>query len=261
MNGLYVEQALGNCMRIDFHTHILPQVDDGSRSVEESLQMISVLKNSGVTHIALTPHFYAQIDNPEQFLTRRELAFSKLNEAVKASPDVSDIHIIPGAEIEYFSGITCMKDYPGLKLGKSPCLLIEMPHGVWTSQMIDDILMLNSYNGVRVVIAHVERYLFEQKKEVIYALLENGIIMQSNASFFLERRTARAAIKMLKKGWIHILGSDCHSMTVRPPNFGDACDVIIKRFGQAALNQMMLDAYDLLKADIHSTDSAPAVFI
>ena len=99
MTGSYVGQTFGGEARIDFHTHILPQVDDGSQSVEESLQMISALKASGVTCIALTPHFYPQRDDPQRFLARRDIAFEKLREAVKASPDISDVHIIPGAEI------------------------------------------------------------------------------------------------------------------------------------------------------------------
>ena len=154
-----------------------------------------------------------------------------------------------------------MKDYPGLKLGKTSCLLVEMPHGIWTSQIINDILQLNNYGNCHVVLAHVERYLFEQKKDVISALLENGVTMQANASFFIDRRTSRFAAKMLKKGWIHILGSDCHSIEFRPPNIGEACEAIIKRLGSATLEQMMLDAYALLKSDIHSTDSCSAVKI
>ena len=254
-----MKQRVNSDLRIDFHTHILPQVDDGSQSIEESLQMIKALRASGVGCIVLTPHFYAQRDNPEQFLERRDNAFAKLKAAVLKDPDISDIHLIPGAEIEYFAGITCMSDYPGLKLGKTPCLLVEMPHGTWTSRMIDDLLQLNNQSNCRVVIAHVERYLFEQKKDIIHILLENGIIMQSNTSFFLDRRSVRLAVKMLKKGFIHLLGSDCHGMTVRPPNIGEACEVITKRLGEDVLDDMMLEAYDLLYTDIHSSDGTAAV--
>ncbi len=245
--------------RIDFHTHILPQVDDGSQSLEESVQMIKTLKSSGVGCVALTPHFYPQRDNPEQFLARRDSAFAKLKAAVISDAEISDVHLIPGAEIEYFAGITCMNDYPGLKLGKTPCLLVEMPHGTWTSRMVDDLLQLNNFGNCRVVIAHVERYLFEQRKDVVHTLLENGIAMQSNASFFLDRRSVRLAVKMLKRGWIQLLGSDCHSMTVRTPNIGEACEVIAKRIGEDVLESMMIEAYDLLHADIHSADDPAAV--
>ncbi len=259
MTAPFVRQVFNPGSRIDFHTHILPQVDDGSQSLEESVQMIKALKASGVTCVVLTPHFYPQRDNPELFLSRRDSAFAKLKSAVMKDSEISDVHLIPGAEIEYFAGITCMKDYPGLKLGKTPCLLVEMPHGVWTSRMVDDLLQLNNQSGCRVVIAHVERYLFEQKKDVIHVLLENGVAMQSNASFFLDKRSARFAVKMLKKGIIHLLGSDCHSMSVRPPNIGEAFEVIIKRLGENALDDMMLAAYDLLHADIHSTVESTVV--
>lgn len=252
MAELFVNRQFEPGSRIDFHTHILPQVDDGSQSLEESLQMIKALKSSGVACVVLTPHFYPQKDNLEQFLSRRDAAFAKLKAAVMKDSDISDVHLIPGAEIEYFDEITCMNDYPGLKLGKTPCLLVEMPHGAWTSRMVDDLLLLNDQSDCRVVIAHVERYLFEQKKDVIHILLENGVAMQSNASFFVDKRSARFAIKMVKKGIIHLIGSDCHGMSVRPPNIGDACEAIVKRLGENVLDDMMLGAYDLLHADINS---------
>ena len=58
-------------MIIDFHTHVLPAMDDGSRSVEESLQMLRMEAEQGIFHVVATPHFYPQYDNPEQFLRKR----------------------------------------------------------------------------------------------------------------------------------------------------------------------------------------------
>ncbi len=232
--------------RIDFHTHILPDVDDGSRSVEQSLQMIRALADQGVDSVVLTPHFYPQRDNPERFVARREKAYGALCEAVLSSSDISHVKLIPGAEIEYFDGLASMAEYPELKLGESACLLIEMTPDVWSSHMVDDLLELNSRHGCRVVIAHVERYLFEQRRHVLYELLDNGIVMQSNAEFFINRRSANRAIKLLNKGFIHLLGSDSHNLTDRAPNIGEACDVIKKRLGDDVLDIMMNRAYGLL---------------
>ncbi len=245
--------------RVDFHTHILPQVDDGSSSLEESVQMVQALAKSGVTCIALTPHFYPQYDDPERFLARRDRAFADLRSAVIADSDISHVHLIPGAEVEYFDGIACMKDYPGLKLGKTKCLLVEMPHGEWTSHMVDDILQLNNSGIFRVVIAHVERYLFSQKRDVIHTLIDDGVIMQSNTDFFIDRRTSGKAVRMLKKGLIHILGTDCHSMTMRPPSIQEACDIIIKRAGEDVLQGIMYRAHDLLVDDIQIVADSTSV--
>lgn len=231
---------------VDFHTHILPGVDDGSRSVEESIQMIRALASNDVGVVALTPHFYAQVDNPEKFIERRNHAFDVLCDAHSKEDDISDVKLIAGAEIEYFDGLVCMADYPELKLGDSNCMLIEMPPQVWTTRMVDDLLELNRRSGCRVVIAHVERYLFLQKRDVIGELLENGIIMQSNAEFFIEKRTSGKALKLFKKGFIHLLGSDCHNLIDRTPNIGAALDVIRKRFGDDAIEFLTNSARSLL---------------
>lgn len=236
--------------RIDFHTHILPGVDDGSRSSEESIQMLCASSKDGVDGVVLTPHFYADGDDPEKFLSRRSRAYSILLEALDKVSDMKTPHLILGSEVEYFEGILCMRDYPELRIGKSGCLLLEMPHGAWTSRMVDDILQLNEFKGFRVVLAHVERYLFAQKKDIIHVLLENGVLMQSNASFFTDRMTTCKAIRKLKHGYIHLLGSDCHNLTTRAPNLGDACSTIIKRAGEELLEELMQGAQQLLCKDL-----------
>ena len=237
-------------LRIDFHTHVLPGVDDGSQSVSESIKMLRALSENGVSHVLLTPHFYANEDDPSRFIARRGRALAQLSSALSASDEKLPIRIIPGAEIEYFEGVACVADYPELRLGRSNLMLVEMPLGVWKSHVIDDILELNGRHGVRVVLAHVERYLFDQKKSTVNALLENGVLMQSNASFFTEKRSAGKAVRMLKRGLIHLLGSDCHNLTTRPPNIGAACDAIIKSVGEDMLAEMMQGAAYLLRADI-----------
>lgn len=63
---------------IDFHTHILPGMDDGSRDVRESLQMLTLESEQGVQETLLTPHFYAHFDKISSFLERREHSFQKL---------------------------------------------------------------------------------------------------------------------------------------------------------------------------------------
>lgn len=231
---------------VDFHTHILPGVDDGSRSVEQSLQMIRTLAADNVGFIALTPHFYPQVDNPEKFVARRNKALEVLREAQAREADISDVKLIAGAEIEYFDGLVCMTDYPELKLGDSKCMLIEMPPQVWSMRMVEDLIRLNDRSGCRVVIAHVERYLFLQKREVINELLENGVVMQSNAEFFIGKHTSHKALKLFKNGVIHLLGSDCHNLVYRTPNIGAAIDVVRKRFGEDAIEFMMHDARCLL---------------
>jgi protein-tyrosine phosphatase len=91
--------------------------------------------------------------------------------------------------------------------------------------------------NVTVVLAHIERYLRLQSKDVWERLYENGIRMQVNASFFAERMTRRRALGLLADGGIHFIGSDSHNMTSRPPRIGDAFEVIEKKFGRELLDR------------------------
>ncbi len=236
--------------RVDFHTHILPGVDDGSRSPAESMQMLRLLGNHGVCAAVLTPHFYADGDTPERFIARRSRAYSELSEIIAKESNARLPHLVLGAEVEYFEGIACMLEYPELRIGNSECILVEMPQGPWNSHVVEDILRLNDSKGFRVILAHVERYLFDQKKDIIYTLLENRVLMQSNASFFINRSTARKAIRLLRRGYIHLLGSDCHNLTSRPPNLGDACDAIVRHADEGLLEDIMHGAAHLLRHDL-----------
>lgn len=195
----------------DIHSHLLPQLDDGSRSVEESLELLRALAAQGIDRVAATPHFYPDETSPEDFLARRAASAARL-EAVW-TPELP--RIILGAEVYCFEGIAraAVED---LRIQGTELLLLEMPFRAWTGRMVDEVLDLNARRGVRVLLAHIERYLRFQKQEVWDTLLEAGVLFQSNASFFLDWRTRRKALRMLKGGRIHLLGSDCHNMTARP---------------------------------------------
>ena len=76
-------------------------------------------------------------------------------------------------------------------------------------------------------------------------MLENGILMQTNASFFSAFSTRRRALSLLNQGYIHLLGSDCHNMTSRPPQMEKALQAIQKRFGADYIRQINEYGYSL----------------
>ena len=91
---------------------------------------------------------------------------------------------------------------------------------------------------MRLLIAHVERYMSYQSGKVLENLLGNGVLFQVNASFFNEFFTKRKALNLLNEGYIHAIGSDCHGIDSRPPKIGNAFDVIKKKFGERYLYEM-----------------------
>ena len=108
---------------IDFHSHILPGIDDGSQSVEMSLEMLGALKAQGAGVVCATSHFYATERSPERYLYRRQEAFEKLKPQLpEDAPE-----ILLGAEVLYFPGISRMEALPSLCLEGTNLLLLEMP--------------------------------------------------------------------------------------------------------------------------------------
>ena len=113
--------------------------------------------------------------------------------------------------------------------------------------MIRELTELAGKGGIQIVLAHVERYLKLQKKSTWERLLESGILMQSNASFFLGFGSKKKAISLLKKGKINFIGSDSHNTTSRPPMLKKAFDVIQKKLGREYVEQMNEFGYFLLE--------------
>lgn len=202
-------------MMIDFHTHILPGMDDGSRSIEESLAMLQAEGDVGIERVVFTPHFYASQNSPKEFLRRRQESWSSLlPHMYRGLPKVSF-----GAEVQYFEGICQAAEIAMLRIAGTPYLLLEMPFRRWEERMLDDILELSTHPDTIVVLAHIERYLSKVSPRSLAYLRDNGVKMQMNVSIFDERRSGNLATSMLKAGEVHILGTDCHSVGHRRPNW------------------------------------------
>ncbi len=229
---------------IDFHSHILPGVDDGSQSVSESLALLQALSDQGVKTVVATPHFYANHESVEDFLSRRAAAAA----ALKAALPENAPEILCGAEVRYYPGISRMTGLTELCIEGSRLLLLEMSMSRWTEYTVKELIELASYGDITLVMAHMERYMKFQEDKVIRRLYESGIRMQFNASFFSEFSTKRKAISMLRNGEVHLIGSDCHNLRSRPPRMGQACEVICKKLGQDFLTQFNAYGRSLLHA-------------
>lgn len=229
---------------IDIHTHILPGMDDGSGSLEESLAMAKESARQGVRLLAATPHFYATQEDPNSFLRRREKSLALLESTWQEGFPT----LLVGAEVRYFDGISRVEKIAHLTLDHTRILLLEMPFTSWSGRMVDEVLELQRSRGLQVLLAHVERYLKDQDGQVWETFRQNGVWMQCNANFFLRWQTKHKAQALFKKGEIQMLGSDTHNMTSRPPNLAMARDALVKSLGQAVWRSFERQSYALLKA-------------
>ncbi|MBR4424785.1 MAG: capsular polysaccharide biosynthesis protein [Oscillospiraceae bacterium] len=235
---------------IDFHSHFLPRMDDGSRSVEESLEMLRVSLDQGVDVMAATPHFYAFREDPDSFLERRAAAFARL-----PLEDAPHPKLLLGAEVYYFDGMSNSESLRRLTLEGTRYILIEMPFSRWSDHMVDEVLRLRDRLRLKPYLAHIERYLRAQRgTDYIERFLREGLLIQCNADFFLTRTSARKALRMLRNGQIHLLGSDAHNMAERAPELGDAVELIRAELGDGVLREMDATGQAMLRTVLATGD-------
>lgn len=230
---------------IDFHSHVLPRMDDGPKSIRESLEMLSQCFRQGVDAVVSTSHFYADQEDPKSFLRRRGLRLRALQEAMLCSAEVYP-RIIPGAEVLYFPGISQAQEAAELSIA-GRAILIEPPMAPWSEDMLKEIACLGENFGCKPVIAHVDRYMkMLEDDRLIHRVLERGLLVQVNGSYFLDEKRRKAAIRNLKQGKIHLIGTDCHNLAGRAPNLGPVRRVVRAAGAQAEFRALQKNAGRLL---------------
>ena len=227
----------GAFMITDFHTHILPGVDDGSRSVEMSVQMLEAMAKQGIRRVVATPHFYAHRDTPNRFLLRRAKAENALRQEMAKHADLPEI--LMGAEVYYFPGMSNSDMLPAMTISGTNYILIEMHDSPWNESMYRELENIRIRQGLMPIIAHVDRYITPMRQHGIPERLQSmDVCVQANAEFFLDWRTNRLAMQLLEDGYIHLLGSDCHNMKRRAPNLEPAVNKIQKKLGDGPLQAL-----------------------
>lgn len=221
-------------MVTDFHSHVLPGIDDGSQSLEESMKLLHMEAEQGICRVVATPHFYGHRDTIEGFLRRREEAACQLKEALTSEPHLPQVLV--GAEVYYFNGISETSVLKELVLEGTDCVLIEMPMQEWTESMYREIARIPERQGLQPIIAHIDRYIRPfRRNSHVEEMAQLPVWIQANGEFFLNKSTRNMALRMLKEGRIHLLGSDCHNLSSRKPNLDRAVDRILEKLGEDAL--------------------------
>ncbi len=219
---------------IDFHSHILPGIDDGSETAEMSEQMLELSKKQGVSVIAATPHFYAGQMTLDVFLKKREKAFLKIQDAAARR----GVGLLLGAEATFFPGIGNADGIQQLTITGTSLLLLEMPFREWNSRDIEEVEQLLA-RGVTPLLAHIERFIPHQKdRRIVHALYSLPILTQVNAETLLNCRSRHLALRLFSHGMAHLLGSDCHNVSTRPPNLAGGRNMIEKKLGRRCLLQL-----------------------
>ncbi len=200
--------------KYDIHSHILPEIDDGAADIDISLLLLEALEYQGVTHLAFTPHFYTQYEEfdrrLEEFLNKREHSFKKIKKNY-----TGDIKFTLGAEVHLSPNLLLIEDPKVLCYRSTNYMLIEMPYNTkFPEEEIEILLELINKHNITPILAHIERYpALIKNKELIIRLNNMGCIMQINFECLTRRFIKGKVLKLIKEGYVTLLGSDTHSTT------------------------------------------------
>lgn len=232
----------------DMHSHILPEFDDGAKSVEESLVLIDSLKKQGVNNICLTPHFYTNEMSLEDFVESRRKAFERFKPYIP-----EDVNIVLGAEVYVTRYMFGNKDLSELSYGNSRYMLTEFGYDSRFSEntMKRIYSFINDYDLIPVL-PHVERYqTLMDNPSVISELKDMGVVIQTNISNYTKKAPMfkrRKLLKMISGGLIDIIGSDAHSLRHNTPEvYTEAVECISSKCGREVVKQMMNNAGEIFE--------------
>jgi len=225
----------------DLHCHILPGIDDGANTIEDSLALIKASIAQGVTHIVATPHIrFGRFNNN---VKKIEDAFQILQNAIKDE----SIQISTAAEVHICPEIMMLaqkKQLPFLgKWDNKDLLLLELPNDQIPAGTDKLIKWLDQHN-IKVMIAHPERYKPFQKREVLldeYAKM--GCLFQLTAGALLGDMGTNAkefAHKWLLEKRFCIMATDAHNLERRAPKLKEAFDVVVDLVGEQYANQLCI---------------------
>lgn len=225
----------------DVHCHLVPEVDDGSRSMEMSLQMLKGEYSDGVRNIIITPHFRKQMFETSSEVIHRQ--FDAL--AAEAAGVLPDMKLYLGCE---FHANMDMPETVGtdsrFTMAGSRFVLTEFSESNPQSFIKDRCLALKA-KGYIPVIAHMERYpSCRESLDFIDSLINMGCRIQVNADsicgaegFFMKRFCA----KLIKYDMIDYIGSDAHNLTSRPSRIGECARFLEKKYGAELVRELMVE--------------------
>jgi protein-tyrosine phosphatase len=225
---------------IDIHSHILYDVDDGPRTIEESIEMCRLSAQDGVTVMVATPHAHDYVHtthDPRDLM----LKVNELNSALGGRPRIE-----LGCELRFTHEVVahvCV-DKSAPTLAGGPYVLVEFPHlavPVGAERVFYELLN----NGIRPIIAHPERNrVLMGEPERFFAMVEMGLLGQLDTGSVtgqFGKTVQRAAANMLEHGLIHLMASDCHNTRNRLPGLSSAVTEVSAIIGEEGAQKISTD--------------------
>lgn len=232
---------------VDFHSHILPDIDDGSKDYDESTRLLIEAKQAGFTKIVSTSHYAVDCFEVPEYKRK------KLIDDLKQEKESLDI--ILGSEIFLtYNIVDLLKEYKASTINGTNYILIELPLRNSFPNLKDFLNKLRD-NDYKLILAHPERYSIIHKNfNLLYDLKELGVIFQSNYGSILGiygGATKRTVKRMFKENLISLLGSDVHRENSIYPKIPKAIEKIKKIISEEDFKKLSNDNAEIvLKGEI-----------
>jgi protein-tyrosine phosphatase len=211
---------------IDLHSHILPGVDDGARTLEDSLDIARAALEDGITAIAATPHVRSDYPTSAGLMEER-LAELRAELARRQIP----LEVLPGGEIadDWIDRLS-VEDLRRFGLAGNPrYLLVETPYYAWPHVLLDRLLSLGA-SGITPVLAHPERNAEVQTRpDLLVPLVRAGVLVQVTAASLdgrVGKRARACGLSLVEHGLAHLIGSDAHQALVRAAGLAEAARAV-----------------------------------
>ena len=226
---------------IDVHCHILPDVDDGSECMQESINMAMIAKEQGIDKIIATPHYHPEF----KYLKGEEL--NKVCEEFKKQLKENniDIEIYLGNEIYFtYDLIEKISELDFYCLNKSKYILIEFLPTNFPLNLCNIVYELKQ-KGFIPVLAHVERYIkIHDDPEIIYDCIKTGAIIQINSSSLIGKQgkeIQRFCNLLIGRNMVHLVATDAHGSQRRRPMMKDAYQYIEKKYSKEIADNLFIN--------------------
>lgn len=224
---------------IDIHHHLLPGIDDGSKSLEQSVAMVTMAVEDGITHIVATPHA------DDTYKYNRERNAELLQQLRDALPADIAAKITLGLGCDFHLNWENTEDAHQHRrrytINETEYLLVELPD-VGIPTRIEEVLYQLRIDGLTPILTHPERNATLQRSHgLLREWIKSGLLVQVTAGSLTGHfgNTAEAfAWELLKNRWVHFLATDAHNLERRPPHMSSAYRMVSERLGEETAQRL-----------------------
>lgn len=226
---------------IDMHSHILPDVDDGSRDMEQTINMLKIAYEEGIRTIVATSHYYpGRFEEPAVMLRER---LQSVQESI--ADTLPDLKLLLGSEIYYsHQSINLLKKGIIPTIADTRYILVEFSP-LAEYRYLKGGLQNLVLEGYAPILAHVERYENVVKNlDRVMELIDMGAYIQVNSMSItgeMGRTYQEITKKLLKNLCVHIVATDAHSINNRPPRMKKSYEIVCKKYGKVYANELFFD--------------------